>query len=82
MRFAGEGLGPQMQGRTWMKTPMEYANRILAQSAEMGALPTLFAATAAGLPGNSYIGPDGFMEMRGFPRLVGRAACAQRQVQP
>jgi len=42
----------------------------------MGALPTLFAATAPGLPGDSYVGPNGFMEMRGYPRLVDRSARA------
>ena len=47
--------------------------RVFAQSAEMGALPTLFAATAPGLPGDSYVGPDGFLEQRGHPRLVDRA---------
>ena len=31
-------------------------NRIFAQSEEMGALPTLYAATAD-LPGGSYVGP-------------------------
>jgi hypothetical protein len=36
----------------------------------------LFAATAPGLPGDSYVGPDGFMEMRGYPQLVGRNARA------
>jgi hypothetical protein len=48
----------------------------LFQSAAMGALPTLFAATAPGLPGDSYVGPNGFMEMRGYPRLVDRSARA------
>jgi NAD(P)-dependent dehydrogenase (short-subunit alcohol dehydrogenase family) len=72
-----QAVAPEMNGRAWMKTPMEYANKILAQSAEMGALPTLFAATAAGLPGNSYVGPDGFMEQRGHPRLVDRSTAAK-----
>jgi hypothetical protein len=45
----------------------------------MGALPTLFAATAAGLPGNTYVGPDGFMEQRGHPRLVDRSAAAKNR---
>ena len=49
---------------------------ILAQSAEMGALPTLFAATVPGLPGDSYVGPDGFLEQRGHPRLVDRSKSA------
>jgi NAD(P)-dependent dehydrogenase (short-subunit alcohol dehydrogenase family) len=44
-------------------------NRVYAQSAERGALPTLFAATAA-IPGGSFVGPDGFQEMRGEPKVV------------
>jgi len=44
-------------------------NRVYAQSAERGALPTLYAATAD-IPGGSFVGPDGFQEMRGAPTLV------------
>jgi NAD(P)-dependent dehydrogenase (short-subunit alcohol dehydrogenase family) len=51
------------------------ANRLFAQSDAQGALPTLYAAVAD-LPGNSYVGPDGRSEMRGFPALVGRSAAA------
>ena len=72
-----QAVGPQMSGRDWMKAPMDLATKVLGQSAEMGALPTLFAATAAGLPGNSYVGPDGFMEQRGHPRLVDRSSAAK-----
>ena len=72
-----QGVGPTMRGATLQARFMEVGNRIAAQSPEMGALPTLFAATAPGLPGDSYVGPDGFMEMRGFPRLVGRSAAAR-----
>jgi NAD(P)-dependent dehydrogenase (short-subunit alcohol dehydrogenase family) len=69
-------VGPQMDGRSWMTKVMQTANGIFGQSAEMGALPTLFAATAPGLPGDSYVGPDGFLEQRGHPRLVGRSKAA------
>jgi len=55
------------------------ANSLFAQSAERGALPTLCAATYPGLYGASYIGPDGFMEMRGFPKLTRAAAIAYDQ---
>jgi NAD(P)-dependent dehydrogenase (short-subunit alcohol dehydrogenase family) len=48
---------------------------LTAQSDEMGALPTLFAATQD-IPGGSYVGPDGFAEQRGHPRLVGRSKAA------
>jgi NAD(P)-dependent dehydrogenase (short-subunit alcohol dehydrogenase family) len=51
------------------------ANRLFAQSDAQGALPLLYAAVAD-LPGNSYVGPDGRSEMRGFPALVGRSAAA------
>jgi NAD(P)-dependent dehydrogenase (short-subunit alcohol dehydrogenase family) len=51
-------------------------NRLFAQSAEMGALPTLFAATQE-IPGDAFVGPDGFMEQRGHPQLVGRTKAAQ-----
>ncbi|WP_050897232.1 oxidoreductase [Patulibacter medicamentivorans] len=54
---------------------MKIGNRLLAQSDEAGALPTLFAASQD-LPGNSYVGPDGLAEMRGAPTLVGRTARA------
>jgi hypothetical protein len=50
-------------------------NRLFAQSDERGALPTLAAATRD-LPGGSYLGPDGFQELRGCPTLVGRTAPA------
>ncbi|MFC9550335.1 oxidoreductase [Rhodococcus sp. NPDC056960] len=46
-------------------------NRIFAQSAEMGALPMLYAATAPDVIGGSYIGPDGLFEQRGHPKVVG-----------
>jgi NAD(P)-dependent dehydrogenase (short-subunit alcohol dehydrogenase family) len=44
-------------------------NRVIAQSAERGALPTLYAATAD-IRGNSFVGPDGIQEMRGQPKVV------------
>jgi NAD(P)-dependent dehydrogenase (short-subunit alcohol dehydrogenase family) len=43
-------------------------NRVIAQSDTMGALPTLFAATAD-IPGGTYIGPDGFRHLRGHPAV-------------
>ncbi len=52
------------------KAVMTITNRVLAQSAERGALPTLYAATAPGVEGGSYYGPDGIAEMRGFPQRV------------
>lgn len=50
---------------------MAVTNRLIAQSAEMGALPILYAATYPGLEGGAYVGPDSFFEQRGHPKLVG-----------
>ena len=58
-----------------LKRLSSLGNRLFAQSPEMGALPTLFAATQD-LPGASYVGPDGRMEQHGHPTLVGRTALA------
>jgi NAD(P)-dependent dehydrogenase (short-subunit alcohol dehydrogenase family) len=49
---------------------MSVTNRLIAQPAEMGALPTLYAATVPDLPGGSFIGPDGILEGRGHPKVV------------
>lgn len=43
---------------------------LIAQSAAMGALPTLRAATDPAASGGQYYGPDGFMETRGHPVVV------------
>jgi hypothetical protein len=53
-----------------MKALLSVGNRLLAQSAEQGALPTLYAATAPDVEGGEYYGPDGFQEMRGRPTKV------------
>lgn len=49
---------------------MKLSNRVIAQSDEMGALPTLYAATEPGLEGGTFVGPDGFLEQRGHPKPV------------
>ncbi len=54
-------------------------NRVIAQSAEMGALPTLYAATVPDLPSGTFVGPDGFMEQRGYPHIVTAAGKAYDQ---
>lgn len=42
----------------------------LLNSSELGALPTLRAATDLAVRGGQYYGPDGFRELRGYPVLV------------
>lgn len=74
-----QAAGPQMEGSAFMESLFSVANRTLAQSAAMGALPTLYAAAAPGVRGADYIGPDGIAEMWGNPTRVKRSAAAHDQ---
>ncbi len=58
---------------------MAVGNRLVAQSAEMGALPALYAVTMPDATGGDYFGPDGIGETRGHPRRVGSSAAARDQ---
>jgi NAD(P)-dependent dehydrogenase (short-subunit alcohol dehydrogenase family) len=68
-----QSAGPQ---KPLERAIMQVGNHVIAQSAEMGALPSLYAATVADLPGGSFVGPDRFMENRGYPRIVTASAKA------
>ena len=57
LQFAGPS-------RFYKRAFMAIANRLFAQSAEMGALPTLRAATDPSAQGGQYYGPDGLGEQR------------------
>jgi hypothetical protein len=72
-----QSAGPGIAVERWA---MALANRVVAQSADMGALPTLYAATNPDLPGGTFAGPDSWGEMRGYPHVVtasGRAYDAE-----
>ncbi|MFR9772815.1 SDR family NAD(P)-dependent oxidoreductase [Nocardia sp. SC052] len=47
---------------------------IVTQSPAMGALPVLRAATDPGVLGGQYYGPGGFLETRGYPKIVESSA--------
>jgi NAD(P)-dependent dehydrogenase (short-subunit alcohol dehydrogenase family) len=72
LQFAGPS-------RFYEKAMGALGNKLFAQRAEMGALPTLYAATVSDLPSGSFVGPDGFMEQRGHPRVVSAASRAYDQ---
>jgi len=62
-----QSAGPGIAAERWA---MAVANRVVAQSADMGALPTLYAATVPDLPGGTFVGPDSWAGMRGHPHVV------------
>ena len=72
-----QSVGPAMSGSKAQGALTSLANRLIAQSPEMGALPTLYAAVQPGLTGGDYVGPSGAGEMRGHPRSVRMSAAAR-----
>jgi NAD(P)-dependent dehydrogenase (short-subunit alcohol dehydrogenase family) len=70
-------VGPRLSGSSLMHGIMAFGNRLFAQDAAAGALPTLYAATAPDVRGGDFVGPDGVGEMRGHPKRVAPAARAR-----
>ena len=58
--------------KTWVGS---WGHRLVGMPAWKGALTTLYAATMD-VPGNTFIGPGGFLEMSGWPTSVGRSQAA------
>ncbi|GAA0456685.1 oxidoreductase [Streptomyces sp. NPDC046215] len=52
-----QSAGARMEERAWAERAAELLNRAVAQSAEAGALPSLYAATAPGVRQDDFIGP-------------------------
>jgi NAD(P)-dependent dehydrogenase (short-subunit alcohol dehydrogenase family) len=73
--YAATALQSKTQDRV-QDTVMRLLNRLIAQSDEQGAWPTLYAVVAD-LPGDAYVGPGAWGELRGSPKLVGRSAAAR-----
>jgi len=70
-----QSSGPTGLGRQLMKV----TNRFFAQSAEMGALPELYAAVDPAAQSGRYYGPGGFLELRGYPAEVEPAPAAKNK---
>jgi NAD(P)-dependent dehydrogenase (short-subunit alcohol dehydrogenase family) len=66
--------GARMEKSSLKERFWKAVNAAFAQSAEMGALPTLYAATEPGVKSGDYIGPGGFAESRGYPKKVESSA--------
>ncbi|HEY9564793.1 MAG TPA: oxidoreductase [Nocardioides sp.] len=61
--------GQTLKGSGPVSSILDAAMKFGAQRPEMGALPSLMAATED-LPGGTYVGPNGPGEFRGFPHVV------------
>jgi NAD(P)-dependent dehydrogenase (short-subunit alcohol dehydrogenase family) len=78
-KFKGDESAPTVTTSHpgWTKTELDrhsglasFIGNIIAQTVEMGTLPTLRAATDPDAKSGDYFGPAGMMEMRGHPVLV------------
>jgi NAD(P)-dependent dehydrogenase (short-subunit alcohol dehydrogenase family) len=70
-----QSSGPTGLSRQLMKV----SNRLVAQSAEMGALSELYAAVDPAARSGRFYGPGGFLELRGYPAEVQPAAAAKNE---
>ena len=61
--------GPEKDGSTLRLWMMKAANALVAQSAQAGAWPMLYAATAPEIEGGEYVGPTGLLNLRGPPGI-------------
>ena len=75
-----QAVASQMRGAAMEEKVTMAINKVLAQPAKQGALPTLAACVFPGLIGASFIGPNGFLELRGTPKLTRARALAYDQV--
>ena len=75
-----QAVASQMRGAAAEEKITMMINKLLAQPASQGALPTLAACVYPDLIGASFIGPNGFLEMRGTPKLTRAKALAYDQV--
>jgi NAD(P)-dependent dehydrogenase (short-subunit alcohol dehydrogenase family) len=60
-------------------TVARLGNLVIAQSDEMGALPSLYAATVPEVTSGAYLGPSGIGQARGHPKLVGSTRAARSE---
>lgn len=72
--YSATNIGGGAAGHNWFKQmAFRIGNWLLAQPADMGALPTLYAATMPDVQGGDYFGPSGWFEFRGSPvRVYGK----------
>ncbi|MGB0864326.1 MAG: oxidoreductase [Saprospiraceae bacterium] len=54
-----------------------FLSKFVMQPAKQGALPQLYAATSPDAESGKYYGPDGWREIKGYPKLLKLPASAQ-----
>ncbi len=65
-----QAVGPRMSGSRLAERFYDFTNRVVAQPAHMGAMPSVFAAVGEPVCGGSLYGPEGLGQVRGYPVRV------------
>lgn len=69
--------GPQLGGSSPWARLLAAVTPVVGQSADAGALPSLYAATEPGLPGGTLVGPSRMLGMHGPPKVTGMSGAAR-----
>jgi NAD(P)-dependent dehydrogenase (short-subunit alcohol dehydrogenase family) len=72
-----QAAGPKMEGSALMESLWGWSNRLFAEDAAKGALPTLYAAAAPDVRGGDYIAPIYYGRRRGSPHRAKSSASAR-----
>ncbi len=63
-------VGPRADNSAFRAWLSSLANKLFGQPADVGALPTVYAACEPSVEGGQYIGPKGLFELGGYPKRV------------
>ena len=63
-----QAKGSRMKGARLGAASFDLVNRLVAQSATQGALPSLYAACATDVVQGAYYGPGGILKLHGWPK--------------
>jgi NAD(P)-dependent dehydrogenase (short-subunit alcohol dehydrogenase family) len=72
--------GPQLGGSSPWARVLAAVTPVVGQSAEAGALPSLYAATEPDLSGGTLVGPSRMLGMHGPPKVTGMSGAARDPV--
>ncbi len=65
-----QSVGPRMAGSKLAERFYDFTNKLVAQPARMGAMPSVFAAVGESVSGGGLYGPQGLGQVRGYPERV------------
>jgi NAD(P)-dependent dehydrogenase (short-subunit alcohol dehydrogenase family) len=72
--------GPQLGGSSPWARLLAAVTPVVGQTADAGALPSLYAATEPGLPGGTLVGPSRMLGLHGPPKVAGMSGAARDPV--